>query len=89
MAFYSITYDLVRNRDYEKIARGIKNISNDAWAKPTASQWIIHSEKTSEQVRDFLLNYIDHDDILFVIKVDVDNWHSYNVQKGATDWLKS
>lgn len=89
MAFYSITYDLVRNRDYEKIARGIKSISNDAWAKPTASQWIIHSEKTSEQVRDFLLNYIDHDDILFVIKVDADNWHSYNVQKSAADWLKS
>lgn len=89
MALYSITYDLVKNKDYEKLYRGIKEISNDAWAKPTESQYIIYSENTSEQIRDFLLNYIDNDDVLFVIKVDGTNWHSKNVKKAVTDWLNS
>lgn len=89
MTVYSITYDLIKSKDYTKIIDGIKKISNDNWAKPTKSQWIITSQKTSTQIRDFLKDYIDSDDVLFVIEVKPENWASRNIPKETIKWLNS
>ncbi|MCA4278407.1 hypothetical protein LDY03_15650 [Acinetobacter baumannii] len=66
MAVYSVTYDLIKSKDYSRIIEGIKKVSGDNWAKPTKSQWIITSTKTSEQIRDFLKNYIDYPNLNFL-----------------------
>ncbi|MFV5661031.1 hypothetical protein VXR58_12590 [Acinetobacter pittii] len=89
MTAYSITYDLIKFKDYAKIIEGIKEVSGDNWARPTRSQWIITSTKTSEQIRDFLKSYIDNDDVLFVIEVNGDNWASRNIPLDVVDWLNS
>lgn len=87
MALYSITYDLIKSKDYVKIIEGIKKVSGDSWARPTKSQWIIPSTKTSIQIRDFLKDYMDSDDVLFVVEVKNDNWASWNITKEVTNWL--
>lgn len=87
MAYYSITYDLIKSKDYKKIHEGIKTISNDVWGRPTLSQWIIYSEKNVAQVRDYLKNYIDNDDVLFVIEVHKNMWGAWNIPKEVSDWL--
>lgn len=89
MAYYSVTYDLIKSKDYNKMYEGIKAVSNDIWARPTRSQWIIVTNKTAAQVRDFLQSYMDADDVLFVIEVDKSSWASWNVDKKITDWLNS
>lgn len=87
MALYSITYDLVGKRDYEKIFRGIKEVSNGSYTKPTESQWIVKSNKSAKEIRDYLGKFIDKDDILFVIPVDGRNWAAYSIADDVCDWL--
>lgn len=87
MNFYSITYDLVKVRDYAKIDRGITQLCNNVWVRPTESQWIIATDKTSIQVRDYLLNYIDSDDVLFVAKIDIYDLAWFNIPSEVSGWL--
>ncbi|MFX5825452.1 hypothetical protein ABTE10_00945 [Acinetobacter baumannii] len=89
MTIYSVTYDLIKSKDYSKMIEGIKEVSNDTWARPTLSQWIISSNKTAGQIRDFLKDYMDSDDVLFVIEVKTDNWGSWNLSKEVVNWLNS
>lgn len=87
MAVYSITYDLIKTKDYEKLFKGIELISGGNWARPTASQWLISSTKTSAQVRDYLLGCIDADDKLFVVEIKPDTWASWNISKNVESWF--
>ncbi len=89
MTVYSITYDLVKTKDYTRIIEGIKHLSGENWAKPTRSQWIITSTKTSAQIRDHLLGLIDNDDVLFVTEIKGDDWATWNVHKDVVKWLSS
>lgn len=88
MNFYSITYDLIRVKDYTKIKNGIILLCNNVWVRPTESQWIIATNKTSVQVRDFLTSYLDHDDILFVAKVDMRDLAWSNMPSEAANWMR-
>jgi hypothetical protein len=58
------------------------------WAKPTESQWIIKSSRTAEVIRDHLMNFIDNDDIIFVVEIDGISWASFNVSPGVNAWIK-
>ena len=88
MAFYTVSYDLHKGRDYAKIRRGIESLTSN-WCKPLESLYIIESSKSAPQVRDFLLNYIDNDDSLFVVETKTPlNWAARNIPKDCADWLK-
>lgn len=87
MALYSITYDLVGKRDYERIYEGIKTCGTGAYAKPTESQWIVQSNKTATDIANHLRNFTDSDDKIFVISVTDSMWASFNVSKEVGDWL--
>ncbi len=89
MALYSITYDLVKNRDYERLYKAIISLSNNTYTKTTESQWIVQSDKTATQILEFLRKHVDSDDIIFVIKVDRSSWASVNMNKTASNWLNS
>lgn len=77
MAIYSITYDLRREKDYKKLEEGIDKISYADWVKPTLSQYIVWSSHSAVDIRKALENYIDSDDILFIVEVDLTNWASH------------
>lgn len=66
MKCYIITYDLRQFRNYDALYNGIK--SYGTWGKITESTWAIVTYQNAAQIRDYLLNFIDSDDRLFVIK---------------------
>ncbi|AXY61757.1 hypothetical protein CDG61_09385 [Acinetobacter sp. WCHAc010052] len=86
MAVYSITYDLIKEKDYEKVINAIKSISG-LWAKPTKSQWLVDTTMSEIEIRKYLQGYIDSDDIIFVCKIDMPNWSSSKVPSDVLDWL--
>lgn len=66
MKCYIITYDLRKFRNYDALYNAIK--SYGTWGKITESTWAIVTYQNTAQIRDYLLNFIDNDDRLFVIK---------------------
>ncbi|MFW1746254.1 hypothetical protein ACG9XW_08540 [Acinetobacter guillouiae] len=87
MAFYVVSYDLHKDRDYSRIHKGIMDLSSN-WCKPLASLYVLESTKTSLHVRDFLANYLDSDDSLLVIEVKPPlNWAARNLSSDVVKWL--
>jgi hypothetical protein len=71
-----ITYDLITpGKDYEKLWAAIKSYSS--WCKVTESCYIISSSSTCTQIRDYLKQFIDNNDRLFVANLT-----------GETAWVK-
>jgi hypothetical protein len=79
MAVYSITYDLQKIKNYQKLHQGIDLLSKQVWIKPTLSQFLIQTNLSSSQIMEFLKQYVDHDDAIFVAKVGIPDWAAYNV----------
>ena len=86
MAVYSITYDLIKTKDYEKLFKGIRSLS-PSHTCPTRSQWLISSHLSAEQIRNFLITCMDGDDVLFVIKIDMPAWVGWNLPQTSVSWL--
>lgn len=83
---YLISYDLIKDKDYEKIFEGIKNISN-GYKRVLKSVWIIGHNGTSADIRDSLKPYMDSDDKLLVLKLTGEGaWR--NLGESNTNWLK-
>lgn len=88
MPYFVVSYDLHKTRDYERVHKGIVDVSNNVWAKLLESFYIIHSNYDSIYVSNFLKNYIDKDDSLVVIITDLKDWSVINVDLRALEWLK-
>ena len=84
MPCYVVSYDLRKSRDYESLYEAIK--SYGSWAHVLESTWAIVTDKTHVEVRDHLLEHIDDDDGIFVVKSGgAGAWHSVLCQN---KWLK-
>lgn len=67
MSCFIISYDLCApHRDYNLLYNAIK--SYGTWGRLTESTWAIVADSTSEQIRNFLMQFIDGNDRLVVIK---------------------
>jgi hypothetical protein len=66
MKCYIITYDLRKTRNYEPLYNAIRSFGT--WGKINESTWAIVTYQDSSQIRQYLLNFLDSDDRLFVIK---------------------
>lgn len=67
MSCFIISYDLrVPYRDYKLLYNAIQ--SYGIWGRLTESTWAIVADSTAEQVRNFLMQYIDGNDRLVVVK---------------------
>lgn len=67
MPAYIVTYDLrAPGRNYEPLYERLRVYPK--WAKVTESTWIVATGWTAAQVRDDLLNHIDLNDRIFVLK---------------------
>ena len=85
MTVYCISYDLIKDKDYEKIIEKIKTYGT--WAHAEESLWFVESEKEAPEMRDELKSCMDENDKLIVIRVTLP-WASSNLLKNVTDWLK-
>lgn len=88
MALYSITYDLSNpGRDYETLANGIKKYGY--WWHQTGSVWIIAANgTTTAQIRDYLKQFMDQNDKLFIAKLNGE-WAAFGFTQEEYDWIKS
>ncbi|MCK4087527.1 hypothetical protein HCY58_10755 [Acinetobacter radioresistens] len=86
MAVYSITYDLIKEKDYTKLINAIKALPGSA-IRSTLSQWLVSTPLTFIQIRDHLKNNADGDDVIFVAKLDMPYWATSRVDKKVTEWL--
>lgn len=83
MACYLISYDLRKERDYDSLIEAIKKYK---WAHVLESAWAIVTSQSATEVRDYLAQYIDDDDGLFVLKSGVEAaWRKVLCNN---EWLK-
>jgi len=87
MNVYCISYDLKKpDRDYEKLTEAIKTYGK--WWHQTGSVWFIVSEQEASVIRDYLMQFIDKNDKLFVIRV-VRGWAGTGFTTEEYDWIKN
>ena len=85
MTTYIISYDLVSRRDYESLYAAIKTVKK--WARVVDSTWIVISEMSCTEVRNFIGVHMDTDDRLFVTQSSgVGAWRNVRC---SSDWLKT
>lgn len=66
MATYIISYDLRKQKDYQKLIDEIKKYTK--WAKILESTWAVVTISSAEEIGKHLKNYMDQDDGLFIMK---------------------
>lgn len=84
---YIITYDLRKaDRNYDDLTKGIQSFG--IWWHQTGSVWLIVTSKSTAEVRDYLRQFIDSNDLLFVGQLQR-KWAAVGFTKDEYDWLKS
>jgi CRISPR/Cas system-associated endoribonuclease Cas2 len=85
MPCYIISYDLRKpGRNYDKLYEAIK--AYGIWAHINESFWAVVTSQTAVQVRDNLLQHIDSNDRIFIIKSGTEAaWRNAICN---TEWLK-
>jgi hypothetical protein len=85
---YIVSYDLVgtdeTSTEYKRLIEGIK--AYGTYAKILKSVWIIRSHDTAVSIRDYLNQFIDSNDRLFVATLTgTAAWHNC---LATNEWLK-
>ena len=84
---YVVSYDLRKpDRNYEDLIRELKSFGT--WWHQTSSVWIIVTSKTAVEVRDYLKQFIDINDKLFVSRIS-NNWAATGFSEQEYNWVKS
>ena len=81
---YIISYDLRKERDYEKLYEVIKEYGT--WARILKSTWAIFTSESADEIFNNLKDVLDDDDGLFVIQSGTESaWYNINCRN---TWLK-
>lgn len=83
MALFSVTYDLVAEKDYEALIDRLKELDT---VKVQLSHWLLSADNTANEVKDHLAQYIDDDDKLMVIEFTKRPAFT-KAFAGTNDWL--
>lgn len=84
---YFVAYDLRKpDRNYEDLIKELKSFGT--WWHQTGSVWIIVTSKTTVEVRDYLKQFIDTNDKLFVSRIS-NNWAATGFSEQEYNWIKS
>ena len=84
MTTYIISYDLVKERDYDTLYLAIKE--SKEWARISDSTWAVVTEESAVDLRDRLIKSMDVDDRLFVLKSGIES--AWRNSKCSNEWLK-
>ena len=90
MSVKLISYDLGRpetSQSYRQLIEAIKSLGS--WAKPMESFWLVDCNRSCEEIRDSLKQYLDLNDRLLVSVFSSSNWASYRVPEDVIGWMKS
>lgn len=84
MAIFTISYDLIKRKDYKTLWDAL----NEQKAhRILESVWLLNVNNTTEEVLGWLKNYVDADDRLFVCKTSIKDIDFRNAKSGTNDWL--
>ena len=86
MPIYAITYDLNKEKNYQKLWDEFDRLG----AKKAAKSFYL-ANLTTNKVDDVLkhfTNFIDEDDTLIVIKTTIDDIAAQRPLKGTFNWIK-
>ena len=65
LAYFTVSYDLLRNKDYQRIIDELKRLEA---TKVLLSMWFVELDNTAQQVKDHLAGFLDDDDRLVVVE---------------------
>ncbi len=83
-----ISYDLKNpGRDYDKVIGAIQKLGG--WAKIQFSHWYVDSTFTAAQARDYLKDFVDTNDSIYVVDSTNNDWASWNLSPEVTAFLHS
>lgn len=84
MAYFAITYDLVKNKDYQDLI----NVLEDLGAvRAQLSFWLLDLDTQTATLKAHLAAYVDEDDKLMVIRF-TDRPRFTRAFTPAIDWIK-
>lgn len=84
---YLVSYDLRKpDRNYDDLIKELKSFGT--WWHQTGSVWVIVTSKTTAEVRDYLMQFIDKNDKLFVAQIHK-NWAAVGFSSDEYNWMKS
>lgn len=85
MATYLVSYDLVGQKDYERLFEHLRTYGTRS--RPLKSLWVIVTSKTAEEIRNGIDRYIDDDDKVLVVRTGQGAaWRHLSKETG--DWLR-
>jgi len=88
MKSYLITYDLIKpHKDYSTLTEALEKFSN--YWHCLGSVWIVKSDSTATEIRDYLLPYIDKDDKLLVIFAGREAAWTTSFSQQCQNWLRN
>jgi hypothetical protein len=86
MAVYQIDYDLRKQRNYDALYERLK--SYPQWCRALESTWVISTNQSAAQVRDYLKAVMDDDDGLLVTRLQGEAaW--YGLSDKVSTYLKN
>lgn len=83
MALFTITYDLIKNKDYDALIGALEGL---ATVKAELSLWLPSANNNATEVKDHLAQYVDDDDKLMVIEFSKRPQFTKTI-KGTNNWL--
>ena len=85
MKVYQVNYDLRKQRNYEPLYERLK--SYGTYSHSLDSTWIIVTDQTARQIRDYLYAVMDGDDGLLVTRLQGE-WASVGLRESTDQWLE-
>lgn len=73
-------------RDYRELRKAITSLGAGGWWHQMNDVWLVNSRLDAVRIRDFLVQFIDINDQLFVVNVGKD-WATQNLPSDASQWL--
>lgn len=86
MNTYFVTYTLDDKSSYAALSSRLRRYPN--WGKLFARAWIIKTTRSSECVRDELIEAIDGQGRIVVINITDSAWATYRLDEDLLDWMK-
>ena len=83
MALFTVTYDLIAEKDYDSLIGRLKELDT---ARVQLSQWLLSADNSATEVKDHLAQYVDDDDKLMVIEFTKRPDFTKAIA-GTNDWL--
>lgn len=84
---YLVAYDLKKpDRNYDDLISELKSFGT--WWHQTGSVWVIVTSKTTADVRDYLRQFMDSNDKLFVVQIQK-IWAAVDFSTDEYNWIKN